>query len=99
MNTITQHYLANPTEPLTGDLESYLGPVTDDRKDLIRAYLTMPSLEAWKQIRSFIVRPSMRGTIWALVLNVDPLFPLMDSELFPDALTVARSLRLARAGK
>ena len=97
MKTITNHYLANPAEPLTTGLESYLGPVTDDRKNLIRAYLTVPSLDAWRRIRSFIVRPSMRGTVWALVCRADTAFPLTDSELFPDALTVARALRLAKA--
>lgn len=80
-------------------------PLTPDCRARLAAFFDAPSPETWDAVCSVIVNGrSLRcGTVWQAVTAVDPTFPRSARgktpaerwPVVPDALTVARAVKLA----
>lgn len=86
---------------LLSECTNYLGPISKDTEDRLRAVLATPNQMTWNNAYSILIAPGC--SLWNAVIKVDPKFPKSreDKEIWPqvpDQLTIARAIKFATQG-
>lgn len=77
-----------------GALNGELKPIEAGPQDAILSYMNRPSLEAWLELRSILISPSM--TLWRAWAGMDPAAPLSGSSgPYPSREALAMAIRKA----
>lgn len=97
---------------LLDDARNMFGPLSDDVRARVQAFLADPNTDTWDNAAHVVIayRAGCLGTtLWQAVRALDPTFPgvgrrtskgkvVEDWARIPDALTVARAIRQATGG-
>lgn len=98
---------------LLKDSTNLFGKLSPEVEGRVQAFMDNPSFETWDDIHGIIISATRMRTVWQAVIAVDPSYNNIALSYsssgkyppaskrwsrFPDAMTVARAIKLATGG-
>lgn len=81
-------------DDLLDDCRNVFGPLDEKVRDRIKSYLIEPGIEAWEDIKGFIISAHSFGTVWTHCVETIPGFPRSGASERTDGATAREWTRI-----